>query len=44
MLQGGISQILTIHKEACTGALSLKMNIIFYLKIYLMYYLDWLLA
>ncbi|PHR73461.1 MAG: hypothetical protein COA66_03470 [Arcobacter sp.] len=32
MFQGGISQIITIFKHKCTGALSLKMNIIFCLK------------
>jgi len=32
MFQGGVAQILTIFKQRCTGALSLKMNAIFFAK------------
>lgn len=32
VLLGGISQILTIYKQHCTGALSLKMNVVFFAK------------
>jgi hypothetical protein len=32
MLQGGISQILSVMRQRCTGALSIKMNLIFFLK------------